>query len=717
MNSIYELRTIPFIRLVIPLITGIVAGMHCKMPFVLLIAVSCVLIIFFIIILLINKLSGLYKYRLLFGLSINAFIIVAGILLAQSKLNQPGIILYQIKSSEYFLGRIINQPELKSGSVKALIRIISYQESESWHKCNTIILAFFKADSNTNLLSAGDIIILKTSLREISNPGNPCEFNYKKFLRFKGIIYQSYIKQGTWRRIGHSNSPKTFAVKLRNTLLYLYKKYGIKDNEFAVISAVTLGYKDALNPAIKKSFASAGAMHVVAVSGLHVGIIFYVLNILFKSTGKIKCLKGPKLTIIILILWFYALLTGLAPPVVRATIMFTLIQIGMSLNRQVNIYNILAVTAFFMLISNPLQISDIGFQLSFISMLSIIFFQPRFYRLLIFKNLILDKIWILFTVSLSAQLGIFPVVIYYFHQFPVYFWLTNILIIFPVALSIYLAILLFALSWAGQAASVIAGILNLLLKFINFSIMAIEKLPFAVIEDLYTSPAATFLLYIVISSISMFIIFKNRLYLKASLLCVIILLSMNFMRYWDIYRQKKIVIFNINKFSAVNFIEGRNSYLFTDIDPESDGRLLLNSAYNYWLKNGVAKRNRIFYISGCNGKNKVYDDIAELHVRQLYDNLFISFRGERLLLLHNAELLEYISNSKYKPDYLIIIRNLKLNKNALIKLPDIDNIIIDSSNNFSTRQFWIKACRDYGINCNIVSLEGALEIDCRAREE
>ncbi len=711
MNSIYELRKIPFIRLIIPLVSGLAGGMHFKISFTLLTVIACILVILFIIIILINKISGIYKYRLLFGLSINAFIIIAGIILAESKLNKHEKILERIRSSEYYLGRIIDQHEFKPGSVKALIRILSYKDSGSWNKCNTMVLTYFQRDSNTNILSDGDIIILKTVLQEISNHGNPCEFNYKKFLRFKGIIFQSFLRPGTWERIGHREGLRTFAAALRNNLLCLYKKYGIKDDEFAVISAFTLGYRDALNPVIKKSFASAGAMHFIAVSGLHVGIIFSVLNLLLRFPGKIRCLKGIRLTIILLILWFYALIAGLAPSVIRATVMFTLIQIGISLNRPVNIYNVLAVTAFFMLLSDPMQLSDIGFQLSFISVLSIIFFQPRIYRLLIFKNLILDKIWILFTGSLSAQIGIFPVVIYYFHQFPVYSWLTNILVIFPVAISIYLAILMFIFGWAGKAASAIAAILNLLLKFINYCIASIEKLPFAVIENIYSNSTVTFLLYITIFSISIFVIFKNRLFLKVTFICVILLLSVNFTRNYNISRQKKIIIFNINKFTAVNFIEGRNSYILTDIDSCSDGRLLLNSAYNYWLKKGVIEKNRIFNINNREAKNTAYDDIPELHVIKLYDNLFINFKGERLLLLDNADLLEYVIKKKFKLDYLIITGDLKPHKNALPYLSNIDNIIIDSSNNFSTRQFWTEACELYGIHCNIISLEGALELD------
>jgi competence protein ComEC len=711
MNSIHEFRKIPFVRLIIPLILGLITGFYFKISLCLIVTIACLLVIYFITILFINNLSGRYEFRLAFGICVNIFIIVSGILLIKSKSDYQENISAAINSSEYYLCKLINQPEQKSGTIKVLLRIIGYKDSDSWYKCKTNIIAYFQKDNNAKTLSSGKIIILKSRLRKIYNSKNPCEFDYKKLLKHKGIRYQSYIKTGTWQTVGQRDDLITFAIKLRNKLLNLYKKYGINDSEFAVLSAFTLGYKDELNPEIRHAFISAGAMHFLAVSGLHVGIIFYVLNNLFKFCGRTKYGKNIKLILIVIILWFYALLTGLSSSVIRASAMFTLIQAGISLNRTINIYNIVAFAAFSILLCHPLEIYDTGFQLSFLAVLSIIFFQPFFYKLLIFKNRILDKIWMLFTVSVSAQLGVFPIIIYYFHHFSVYFWLSNILIVFPLALSIYLAILLFIFYPVNQIALIIAAILDFILRIINFLIMTIEKLPGSMIENIYNNSSETLLLYILIISISTFIILKNRNYLSVSLICLICFLSVNFLRTCKIYKQKKIIVFNINKYTAINFINSRNNYLLTDLNPEKDRRILLNAVQNSWLKYGVNDRSKVIDIGSSEGNKMIFDNTAELHIKQLFNNMFVGFRDKKLLILYNSDLFKYTSNKKYRLDYLIIGNNLQCHIKTMTNLFDIDKIVIDSSNDFRTRQFWEKECKEYGINCNIISVEGALEIE------
>jgi competence protein ComEC len=711
MHSTQELSKIPFVRLIIPLILGLITGFHFRISLSLTVIITWSLALYFIVILFINKLSGRYEFIQLFGICVNIFIFIAGILLIKSKSDYQENISAKIKNSEYHLCKIISQPEQKSETIKVLLRIVGYKGPVCWYKCKTNIIAYFQKDNNAKTLSSGNIIILKSRLREIRNSKNPCKFDYKKFLEHKGIRYQSYIKTGTWRTIGQCDGLMTFAIRSRNKLLNLYRRYGISGSEFAVLSAFTLGYKDELNPEIKHAFISAGAMHFLAVSGLHVGIIFYVLNSLLKFCARTRYAEKFKLIIIIVVLWFYALLTGLPSSVIRASAMFTLIQVGKSLNRTINIYNIVAFAAFSILICHPSEITYAGFQLSFIAVISIILFQPLFYKLLIFKNQILDKLWILFTVSVSAQLGVFPIIIYYFNHFSVYFWLSNILIIFPLALSMYLAILLFIFYPVNQLALIIATILNFILRIINFFIMTIEKLPGSMIENIYNNYSETLMLYVLIISISIFIILKNRQFLFISLICLVCFLSVNFLRTCKIYRQKKITVFNINKYTAINFINGRNNYLLTDLNPEKNRRILLNTVQNYWLKYGVNDISKIIDICPSGDIKMIYDNCAELHIKQLFNNIFIGFRDKKLLILNNSDLFEYTGNEKYRLDYLIISNNLKCDIRTITNMFDIDRIIIDSSNDFRTRQFWEKECKEYGIDCNIISTEGALEIE------
>ncbi len=710
MNIIQELRKIPFVRLLIPLMIGLITGIRFDISFTLLI-ITCLLLMILLCLSAFNILQEKYKNRWIFGLSLYIFIMIAGILLMELKLNDSQRFLPQTEKSEYFFAEVIDQPQHKANTVKVLLKITGHRDSLQWYKCKMKALTYFQKDNNTGKISNGDIIILKTILRQVKEPANPYEFNYKRFLRFKGIIYQSYIKSGTWQIAGHGKSLMIFASHLRNELLKLYRKYGFDNDEFAVLSALTLGYKDELGAEIKKAFSSAGAMHILAVSGLHTGIIFYVLNILFGFLGKMAYGKTIKLILVVLLLWFYALLTGLSISVIRAASMFSLIQFGNSFRRTINIYNILAVLAFFILVINPLQMCDVGFQLSFLAVLSIVFFQPRFYKLLTFNNRIIDKIWLLFTVSIAAQLGIFPIIIFYFHHFPVYFWITNLLIILPVAVVIYLAIMLFIFSPLGQVAFIIAKSLNLILVLINLFVNTVEKFPFSLIDGIYNTFTETVILYLIIISISVFVIYKYRIHLRIALFCILCFLSINLYRKYIINKQSKIVVFNINKFTALNFIEGRNNYLFTSIDVEDKDKILLNSVQNYWIKHGISDINKLISLIDSTGNRKACNNIGGLTFRYLHNNLLFNFKGKKLLLLLNTNLFEYTINKKFQLDYIIIANNLEVSIKQLTSLFDFMNIIIDSSNNYWTKKYWKEECEPYGIDPYIISEKGVFKLD------
>ncbi len=391
--------------------------------------------------------------------------------------------------------------------------------------------------------------------------------------------------------------------------------------------------------------------------------------------------------------------------------MFSVIQAGLSLNRKINIFNIVFFTAFSILVARPSEISNPGFQLSFIAVLGIVYFQPFFYRLFVFKNLITDKLWMLFTVSVSAELGVFPIIIYYFHNFPVYFWLSNLLLIFPLALAIYLAILLFIFCQFSQIAFIIATVLNFLIKLINSFILKIEKLPGSLVENIYNNASETALLYMFIISVSIFIILKNRKYLSVSLFCMLCFLAVNFTRVCKIYRQNKIIVFNLSKHTAVNLITGRNSYLLTDLNPGKGMSTLLNTVRPCWLQYGVNNAGKIINTENIPDDLKICDDNAALCVKKIFNNIFIIFRDRNLLILSDSDLFEYETGDKYRLDYLIISGNLKCRMDAITAMFDADKIIIDSSNDFLARRFWEKECEAYGIDCYIISDEGAFEME------
>lgn len=225
-------------------------------------------------------------------------------------------------------------------------------------------------------------------------------------------------------------------------------------------------------------------MHILAVSGLHVGIIFIILSKLLFFLERHKYGKILQSALIILILIFYAMLTGLSNSVIRATIMFIFICFGRMFTRQVNIYNTLSASAFIMLLYNPYSIMDVGFQLSYLAVISIVFFQPKIYSLLNLRYKFPDYIWQLVSVAIAAQIATFPLTIHYFNQFPVYFILSNILIIPFVSIIIYGALILFCFSFSTNISYIIAKGLQLITLVLNKNVEFIKDLPLSKIDSL-----------------------------------------------------------------------------------------------------------------------------------------------------------------------------------------------------------------------------------------
>ena len=250
---------------------------------------------------------------------------------------------------------------------------------------------------------------------------------------------------------------------MRDKLLNILKENGLKNNELAVASALILGYKDDLGEELKHSYSSAGATHVLAVSGLHVGIIFLVLNFLLNILDKNDRFKISKAILLICFLWAYATITGLSPSVVRAATMFSFVTIGKSFGKSSSIYNTLCASAFVLLVYNPYLIMEVGFQLSYLAVVGIVYFQSIIYKWIYVKNKFLKYIWMITSVSIAAQLTTFPLGLLYLHQSPTYLFASNLFVIPGAMLIIGLGILLFITSWIPLISG---GIGWLLAKFI-----------------------------------------------------------------------------------------------------------------------------------------------------------------------------------------------------------------------------------------------------------
>lgn len=293
------------------------------------------------------------------------------------------------------------------------------------------ILLSMPRDSTQNTFNIDDELIVFGQLREIREPMNPNQFNYRQYMRNLGITHRF-----TGSAHNHVLSPITaptfvgHAAKLRSTLMTKLGKSRFGTDEFGILQALLVGQRNHISPETYETYKNAGAVHILAVSGLHIGILLLVLQFLLRPLERLPKGKTLKLITLIALLWCFALLSGLSPSVIRAVSMFSFVGYALYLNRPSNTFNILALSMFFiLLLFNPMFVSQVGFQMSYAAVFSIIWIYPMLQRFWFPKNLVVRKVWQLLSVSFAAQIGVLPISLFYFHQFPGLFFVSNLIVV------------------------------------------------------------------------------------------------------------------------------------------------------------------------------------------------------------------------------------------------------------------------------------------------
>ena len=628
-------QNIPFLRIAIALAIGIIIGDYLKVDVKLSFAVLSVIL--FLLIVLNNKYK--YSYSLIFGLGIQFFFIFLGVLVTQQYNKKP--VFYE---KGYFTAVILETPQEKPNSWKSVLRINAAFNNDSINPTNELVIAYFAKEENAPDLKAGDIILFSSTPQPITNNNNPHEFDYKKYLEQKRIYRQVYLPADDWSKTNKSAvSIVCRAEQIRENLLGIYRIQPLDETEFEILSALTLGYKRELDPETKRVFSASGASHVLAVSGLHVGIVFWVIVLVFGFLQRQKKGRFIFMILSVSILWFYAFITGLSPSVMRASAMFSIVVIGENLNRKSNIYNSLAASAFILLLINPNNLYDIGFQLSYSAVFGIVFLQPKLEKLIFVKNKLIRFFWSLITVSIAAQIATFPITTYYFGQFPTYFWLTNSFVIPAVMILIPMGILLLFITKIQFAASILAVVLNYTIKIVYFLLSTIEQLPFSVMEISINQIQFIFIGAIVIS-IFIYLKSHNVFLIKATLLFMLLLSFSGLLTEINRLNYKELIVYNTAKNPTVHLINGKKNYIITE---EKINEEEMNYFPGTTTKRKLGLNSPVFLIST--------DTFTDAGI--LLKNRFIFFEGKTLSLRKNISDL----NQNKLPDFIInpVNTNLK----------------------------------------------------------
>lgn len=558
------LKQLPFVKLLVPTIIGI----SCVIIYpqlgsysIFLLVSSLLLFVFF----------TLNRSKLLFiklkTLSIFLIFLSFGGLLSHYKnprnhnqnLENAGL-------NGVYLIRITEIPQIKLKTIKIQANVLGRIIGK-----NKILkadeLALFYFDKQIQLPKPGDELIVKCNFKPIPEPENPYQFNYKRFLKWQGIYYQTFVKNPENVISTKVNSATFFQLISYKGSQYLKQLFiaNIHDSTaLGVTESLIFGYKEDIPKDLVESYSRTGTLHVLAVSGLHVAIVFLMLANFLWFLDRWRYGVWLKTVIVLVCIWVYCILTGMAPSIIRAGLMISLVLVGKALNRNANIFNTIAVSAFFILCINPFWLLNVGFQLSFAAVIGIVYLQEYLIPLWTPPNWLLRQVWNILIISICAQIATFPLSLFYFNQFPNYFLLSNLIIIPLTSIVIYTGIGMVIFSKIPFLLLTFSWLTEHFVKMTNYLVVTIEKFPFSFIDGMKINFIQLILLYICIGFTAFWYINTSRKGIINALLCLVLILSVHCFDTIKSQAKRNIVIFNIPNQNALLVSDGKRSVLISD---------------------------------------------------------------------------------------------------------------------------------------------------------
>jgi len=692
-ESTINLREIPFVRFLLPLVVGIVLSFWFIFPAYYFIGLGSLC---FAAMLILALLKVGFTYRWLFGTFVFGGLMSLGYLLSiqHNDLNQSNHFRHFLQNKNTLIAKVTASPKVGK-RLKTQLSILAVRDSMGQMKTATgNLLAYLEANTSASKLAYGDVLLLRGWIQPTPPPMNPHQFNYQQYLRYQNIHYQSFIKKEDWQNTGanQGNSLFKFAQKTRIVCINQLREYLPTEREFSVGAALILGYKDEIAQDVRDAYSQTGAMHVLAVSGLHVGLIYLFLNFFLgfvKTENRIFNIARPIL--LVAGIWAFALLTGMSPSVMRAATMFSFLIVGLSMKRYINVYNSLASSAFFLLCFNPYLIANVGFQLSYVAVLGIVYFQPRIYSLWQPGNAWVDNFWALTAVSIAAQMTTLPFSLYYFHQFPLFFWLASLIVIPAATFILGLGITSLIFSKIPFVGWLAGKLLFGLIWCVNFLIFGIQKIPFSLIEGIWISGLAVALLYLVLLLFAWFLKTQKLTWLTATLGVLLLVMGERAQSLTQDASQREITVYHSYKNAITDFISNRKTTTVSGIGVQS--RQVGFAAANHQSASGIHLNDKAYFRGNY--------ETSDLFIQQN----FIQFYDKKILIIDDEKLLNHSFSMEI--DYAFIQNSPYL---QIAKVKDTFNpkmIIFDATNNRKAIKIWKQQCKEIGMPCHDVNESGA----------
>ncbi len=709
----------PFVRYTVLLIGGII--LYNFLPY----SNLSLFVIIGITLLLIYSFLFVFRNRiknpLIFGIIGGTILIFTGYFLSfvRKENNRVQHYSHYVGKFEYFEVIVDNLVEEKENSWKTVGVIRSIISNNSILPTSGKILLYI--DNKTiEKPKYGDVFFVKGNPQEITTPKNPEEFDYQKYMQRQNIEYQQYLRAENLEKSG--NKPPdiliNFALQTNARVDSILTTFVEGKNQYGVANAMILGQRDDLSNDLMQAYSAAGAIHVLSVSGLHVGVIYAVLLWIFGfMKRKRKIGKIAFFFLIFSVLWFYAFVTGLSSPVLRSSVMFSIFLIAETFNKNKDGYNTTALSAFVLLLYNPNFLFNVGFQLSYLAVFGMIYFQPKLNPLWpidkkkSWLHWLGDRTWKVTTVAVAAQIATFPITIYYFHQFPNYFILAN-----PVVILLSSIVLMYGLGFVilGELLLFFNQItiinffgqgLKYTILWLNETVLFFEQLTLSITKFLWVSTYEMWLFYGLI--FGLIALWKTRKYVWVWINCGIVgnLIVLSVLGNIQRKSQVLLTILSTPKHSALTFIEGKNAIILADKAFLVNRKEVGFRVNNYWSSCGVRDTLKVDLLEKYNYLNKMVKVLSRDSIA------VITWKDKTFLWIGKNMKHKDLQVKNASFDYLILANKSVKDLNQIIGKVQFKNLIIDGS---YTRWYADKLstqAEELGLKYYDLSRSGALKIE------
>jgi competence protein ComEC len=625
--------------------------------------------------------------------------------------NQPDSILHVATTSadtvlQNYVGVVTAQPEERAKTYRVELAVRRGLVGHQWQPMSGRVLVYLDK-ANQPVPRYGEVWLVTGAPRLIDPPLNPGEFNYKRHLSYRGIYHQQYLRPFQRRVLGVDppNPLTQLAIRVNQWADGVFTRQIGSRAEYGIVNAMILGVRDDLDSAQYQAYSIAGAVHILSVSGMHVGILFLVLTWLISLVaGK----RDDRIWLVLLqlaILWFYALITGFSLPVLRSAGMFSLLLIAKALGRRTPLLNTLGAATFFILLYDPYALFSAGFQLSCLAVAGLGAWQSSLYQSVTFRYTWQNKLWELTAVALVAQLVTFPLAVFYFHQFPTYFLLANPLVMGCSLVLLPLALALLAVSWIPYVNDGLGWLLKQVAWLLNYAVTQTGKLPGAAWDGLWLSPFALVLIYGIIICAITLLLTRNRAYAWVTCWMALLLAGVTIWGDYEQRNQRRLAVHFLPHRTAISLTDGHTSTLLTDLDT-SDTR-----SYDFYLKNtfggwGVSRPKIARLASQASPSSAPV--LPAYHQASAY-GLWV-WQGKSILLVNKLTGREHWKLPAVV-DYLIICRNALRDWEQLKGRVVARQIVFDDSNKTPLTDRLLAEAGRRGIHCYSVRQMGAYVTD------